>query len=187
MIACIGAQMTWPEKLATCASLALDLWAITRPVPAEAWASGAGMSQIADKALKAAQRRGETTSLSAIEGRRLDGRDVAQAALAGDRVAKRIANICGRKLGEALAVLIDILNPECIVIGGLAMRLGDLILRPASASLRKEALKDSLKACRIVPAALGETYWRRRGTLYRDGCGLARRRPAEGDAEHEQL
>ncbi len=124
---------------------------------AEGWASGAGMSQIADTALKAAQRRGEKTSLTAIEGRRLDGRDVAQAALAGDRVAKRIAKICGRKLGESLAVLIDILNPECIVIGGLAMRLGDLILRPASTSLQKEALKDSLKACRIVPAALGES------------------------------
>ena len=55
-----------------------------------------------------------------------------------------------------MAVLIDVLNPECIVIGGLAMRFGDLILRPAFDSVRKEALKPSLQTCKIVPAALGE-------------------------------
>jgi glucokinase len=51
---------------------------------------------------------------------------------------------------------VDLLNPECIVIGGLAMRLGDLILAPARKVLAREALSPAVAACQIVPAQLGE-------------------------------
>jgi len=52
--------------------------------------------------------------------------------------------------------LVDILNPERIVIGGLAMRLGDMLLEPARRVLRREALPVSAETCQIVPAALDE-------------------------------
>ena len=50
---------------------------------------------------------------------------VARAARRGDGVAARILRSTGKRLGAVLAILVDILNPERIVIGGLAMRLGD--------------------------------------------------------------
>ena len=62
----------------------------------------------------------------------------------------------GTKLGEALAILVDILNPERIVIGGLAMRFGEMLLGPARVVLDQEAIPESVGICAIVPAALGE-------------------------------
>ena len=55
-----------------------------------------------------------------------------------------------------LSILIDILNPECIVIGSVFARSENL-LRPAMEEvLQRETLPASLRVCRIVPAALGE-------------------------------
>ena len=60
-------------------------------------------------------------------------------------------------LGEALAVLVDVLNPERIVVGGLALRLGEHLLRPARARMEEEALSASAKVCTLVAASLGES------------------------------
>jgi len=75
----------------------------------------------------------------------------------GDALALRIVRQCGEKLGAALAILVDVLNPERIVIGGLAMRFGDSLLEPARIVLAQEALPASVSVCEIVPAALGES------------------------------
>ncbi len=123
----------------------------------EAWASGAGMAQIAERALRVAQRGGRKTALlKKFESGSVSARDVGLAAQAGDAIARSIVRMSGRKLGEALAILVDILNPECIVIGGLAVRLGELILGPARVSMRREALGPAAAVCRVVPAMLGE-------------------------------
>ena len=50
----------------------------------------------------------------------------------------------------------DVLNPERIVIGGLAMRLGERLLASARTVVQQEALSASVRDCEIVPAALGE-------------------------------
>ena len=122
----------------------------------EGWASGGGMRQVAARVLQAAYRKREKTVLLAGHEGIIAAREVGLAAQAGDRVARRILGISGRKLGMALAILVDLLNPECIVIGGLAMRLGDLILAPAREVLAREALSPAVAACKIVPAQLGE-------------------------------
>jgi glucokinase len=100
----------------------------------EGWASGGGMPQIAQKVVSAALKRREPTLLASQfrQGRAITARDVAAAAKKGDAVASRILGITARRLGETLAILVDILNPEKIVIGGLAMRLGDTLLEPAA-------------------------------------------------------
>ena len=121
----------------------------------EGWASGGGMAQVALAELRRAERRGEATLLTAVAGK-VSARDVAEAAARGDRVARRIVASTGRRLGAALALLVDILNPERIVIGGLAMRLGESILAPARKTLRAEALAQSVAVCEVVPAELGE-------------------------------
>jgi glucokinase len=78
------------------------------------------------------------------------------AAKRGDRVAIGIIQSTGRRLGAVLAILVDLLNPERIVIGGLAIRLGDLLLDPARSVMRREALAPAAASCEIVPAALDE-------------------------------
>ena len=65
-------------------------------------------------------------------------------------------NLSGEYLGRGMAVLVDILNPELIVVGGMGVRLGDLVLEPARRTLADEATASGVAACRIVPAALGE-------------------------------
>jgi glucokinase len=81
---------------------------------------------------------------------------IALAARSGDRTARAIFAESGRRFGQALALLIDTLNPDCIVIGGLWLRCRDLLGPEMHRVLRAEALADSRRACRIVPAKLGE-------------------------------
>ncbi len=128
-----------------------------KPGSVEGWASGSGMAQAGMKAVTAAEKKGEATSLSKHlrKGQTLTARDVGLAAQRGDMVAIRIIRSTGKRLGEALAILVDLLNPECIVIGGLATHLGETLLGPAREILQREALSPSVTACRIVPAALG--------------------------------
>jgi len=126
---------------------------------AEGWASGGGMAQLAAQSVAQAQRKGKKTLLTehARTGKPITARDVAAAAKKGDAVAIDILRSTGERLGEVLAILVDILNPERIVIGGLAMRLGDLLLDPARHVMKREALGPSVAVCQIVPAALGES------------------------------
>ncbi len=125
---------------------------------AEGWASGGGMAQVATKTVEAARKRKEATLLAAYlkQGKPITARDVGLAASKGDATAIRIIRSTGRRLGEVLAILVDILNPERIVIGGLAMRLGDTLLGPARDVMQREALSPAVAACRIVPAEIDE-------------------------------
>ena len=72
------------------------------------------------------------------------------------QVAQRILKTSADELGQALAICVDLFNPDRIVIGGIAMRLGDLILAPARKVVRREALPRAAAACEITTAALGE-------------------------------
>lgn len=123
----------------------------------EGFCSGAGIARLGQQMLMEAGREGER---SVLFRRRLEGplttRVIAEAAQGGDALAHRILRRAGERLGEGLAVLIDILNPEVIVLGSLAVRLGELYLGPAREVIAREALTRSVAVCRIVPAALGE-------------------------------
>lgn len=122
----------------------------------EGWASGGGMALAAAQQVEAAVKRGEATALAAKLGV-LTAKEVAEAARQGDAVAMRIVESTGGRLGEALAILVDLLNPERIVIGGLAMRLGESLLQPARRAMEREALPGSARICEVVPASLGES------------------------------
>jgi glucokinase len=124
---------------------------------AEGWASGGGMALVGRVVAQKAQKRGEETLLASHNGPgSLSARDIWHAAQAGDAIAQQIVRRTGKKLGEVMAILIDLINPECIVVGGLAMRMGAAILGPALEVLEREALPESRKSCRITTAGLGE-------------------------------
>ena len=75
----------------------------------------------------------------------------------GDAEAVSIYERVGSDLGKALAILVDILNPEAVVIGSIYVRSREFIEPSMRRSLEKYALAQSVRAVRIVPAALGES------------------------------
>lgn len=82
--------------------------------------------------------------------------DVGNAAEAGDELALLILQKTGRMLGRGISILIDILNPQKIVIGSIFLRQESILRGPMEEMIRKEALPFSEKICQIVPAGLGE-------------------------------
>ncbi len=119
----------------------------------EGFASGGGLTQIAKMKLA---KPHVASILDDIPIDKITSKDVGQAALSGDEFAKSLVEISGRYLGRGLAILIDTLNPECIVLGSMAVRLGKLLLEPAWEEIKKEAIEDAWRNCVIVPAKLGE-------------------------------
>ncbi len=124
----------------------------------EGWSSGGGIAQLAVRMLEQAARRGRSSVLHAqlAAGTPVTARDVGRAAEAGDAVALAVLRSSGMRLGQTLAMLIDVLNPQRIVLGGLAWRMGEHLLAPMRRVMEREALPQTLRACSVVPAALGE-------------------------------
>lgn len=83
-------------------------------------------------------------------------KSIAEAAYAGNDDAKEVYRICGEKLGAGLSILIDILNPEVIVIGSVFGRCEDLLRDAMEKKIKEETLFYSREVCRVVPALLSE-------------------------------
>ena len=86
----------------------------------------------------------------------ITARTVALAAEKGDELAQEVYRISGTFLGKGLSILIDILNPELIVIGSIYERSGSLLQASMQEMIEREALSLSRRICRVVPAALGD-------------------------------
>ena len=85
----------------------------------------------------------------------ITAKSAAEAAENGDETAKEVYRICGEKLGEGLAILADILDPQAIIIGSIFARSGHLLKDSMGKALHREALSQTA-GCRIIPAGLGE-------------------------------
>lgn len=82
---------------------------------------------------------------------------VAEAAKAGDPVAKRIFTIMGEYIGIGMASVVNLLNPERIIVGGGVADAGDILMTPLKETLKKRAMKIAGEAVEVVPAQLGNT------------------------------
>jgi glucokinase len=109
----------------------------------EGFASGAGLVQLASRMFPARWRAD-----TAI-------RELVDSMLADDADALQVAAEGGRAMGAGLALLMDALNPQLIVLGSLAVVLGERVLRSAREVIAAEALPAAAAACEIVPSALG--------------------------------
>ena len=119
----------------------------------EGFCSGGGIAQLAKKRVA---EFSAASALKKISPEQLTAREVAVAADAGDQLALAIWREVGERLGEALAVFIDVLNPERIVIGSIFQRCERFIAPAMQAVIRREALPESARDCAVVPAALGD-------------------------------
>jgi glucokinase len=121
----------------------------------EGWCSGGGIAELARMRLDESKSEGGQSSLR--DSTELTAQTVAEAANSGNEAALAIYREVGERLGMALAMAIDLLNVEVIVLGSIFVRQEGLI-RPAMESvLKREALPGALEVCRVAPASLGET------------------------------
>jgi glucokinase len=79
---------------------------------------------------------------------------VFEAAVGGNAVARSVFEETGKWLGMACGNLINLLNPEMIVVAGGVMASGEMLLEPAIASARVHAFGPSFRDCRIVQSKL---------------------------------
>ncbi|MCE9673872.1 ROK family transcriptional regulator [Myxococcus stipitatus] len=83
-------------------------------------------------------------------------KEIVEGARAGDPAARTVIDGLGQYLGIAVAGLLNLLNPAIVVLGGEISSVGDLLLDPLRASVRKRALSTSMAETRIVTSALGD-------------------------------
>ncbi len=82
---------------------------------------------------------------------------VAEAAKAGDPVARRIFTRMGEYIGIGMASVVNLLNPERIIVGGGVADAGDILLNPLKETIKKRAMKIAGETVQVVPAQLGNT------------------------------
>lgn len=124
----------------------------------EGFCSGGGIARYGAERIQEWLAQGKTTQILK-DGKAVwdvTAADIGLAAQAHDELACSILEHTGRMLGKGLAMLIDILNPEMIVIGSIFLRQEALLRGPMEAVIRKEALAHTGQVCRVVPAGLGE-------------------------------
>ncbi|MFS0613435.1 ROK family protein [Lederbergia ruris] len=125
----------------------------------EGFCSGGGIARLATtmakQALEEEKRPQFCQTLDELHD--ITTKKVGEAAQNGDELALKVFSIVGYHLGRALALFVDILNPEKIVIGSIYGRQ-KIILEPLiKKELEKEAIGLSLSVCEVVPAGLGES------------------------------
>ena len=87
----------------------------------------------------------------------LTTKDIATEANKGDKVAKEIFNIIANRLGETISILLDLLNLDLIVVGGIYPRNLNLLEDKVKQSTKKNSIRNNFNVCKIVPSKLGET------------------------------
>jgi glucokinase len=100
---------------------------------------------------------GRAADRKAVEllGEGATGRELVGAARDGNAEALEAVREIGRTLGAAIGSLVNIFNPELVVIGGGFSQARDLFLEPALETMREEALPPGRDLVRVVPALLG--------------------------------
>jgi glucokinase len=120
---------------------------------AETLASGTALAREALRLARERPRSGLGRALA--EGRELAGPLVTELAFDGDEAAIEVLELIGSNLGVAIASLVNIFNPEVVVIGGGVIAAGELLLGPVRATVAARALPPSRDQVRIVAAQFG--------------------------------
>jgi len=125
----------------------------------EGFCSGGGIAQLATAIVTEKLTNGENVGFypDVKMTTKLTAKDVAEAANQNDAVALQIIRVSAEYLGRGLAVLIDVLNPQCIVIGSIYARNESLFKPHVDRILKEEAIPSAVDVCQIKPALLGES------------------------------
>jgi glucokinase len=119
----------------------------------EAYASGPAIADRAREALGG----GEESILSQLVDGKLElitAQTVYDASGQGDDVARHVVRETAALLGAGVANLLNIFNPDVVVIAGGVTQAGDALFEPLRAEVRRRAFRPAVEACRIVPGSL---------------------------------
>jgi len=89
-------------------------------------------------------------------GTDLSGPELVLAARRGEPAARRLVEDAGGRIGEALAALVTLVDPERVVVGGDLAEAGDLLLDPLVASLRSRAMPAVTEGVSVAVTSLGD-------------------------------
>lgn len=122
----------------------------------EGFCSGGGISQLACFLVKEQLQQGKNPRLLEAAGGydNIDAKLIADLANDNDELSKKVYDISAEKLGVGLSILIDILNPEVIIIGSIFTLSQNLLWDKAKQVIDSEALELSRNVCRVVPSML---------------------------------
>lgn len=120
----------------------------------EAFVSGPALAREGSARAHAEPDSGLGRALAA--GREISGPLVTELAHDGDAAAREALAVLGRHLGVALVTLVNVFNPEVVLVGGGLVAAGDLLLEPARAVVAERALVPPRDQVRIVPARFGD-------------------------------
>ena len=118
----------------------------------EAYCGGNGIKQYAT--LQAKKREWRDCGLNYRKD--FSVKSLATAAKAGDPFALKIFEDTGRRLGQGLGMMLDVLNPDTIVIGSIFERCEKFIRPAMEEAMRAEALPQTYACCKVVAAKLGD-------------------------------
>lgn len=119
----------------------------------EAYASGPSIVAMAEEYIKG----GKSTKYRELANPEITPYVVAVAAKEGDPVARQIFKIMGEYIGIGLTSVVNLLNPEKIIIGGGVADAGDILFNPIKETIAKRAMKIQRESVEIVHAQLGNT------------------------------
>ncbi len=122
----------------------------------EAYASGPNIALRAREALEV----GETSILPDLVGgdlTQITAATVYEASDRGDPLAREVVRDTARFLGAGIANLLNVYNPDVVVLAGGVMRAGEALFEPLRAEVRRRAFRPAVDAARIVPGALEGT------------------------------
>ena len=122
----------------------------------EAYASGPGIAARAVEGL-AEEADSRLAAIARNGSARVTARLVCEAAVAGDEYASRILTETACILAVAVSNLINLFNPDAVVIAGGVTAAGDRLFAPLRDEVRRRAFTSAVAACRIVPAQLPDT------------------------------
>lgn len=108
---------------------------------------------------RAAIALGEKTTLASVEPLTLE--TIVAAAEAGDVLARRLLADSGRWLGIGIATLVNILNPQLIIVGGEGVRAGEWRFGPMQEAIREHAFNGLADELEIVIESSGDETWAR--------------------------
>jgi len=123
----------------------------------EGYCSGSGMVRLAKiMGQHKIWKESYKDLIQRIGEEQVSAKSLAEEARKGNPFALAVYKKSGEMLGRSLSILVDLINPEKIVIGGIYMRSNDLLWPHAKRIMKKECLSFSLDAVEVVPAGLGE-------------------------------
>lgn len=121
----------------------------------EAWAGSVGLLRSAMEAASSSESTASFRRLTTDRGEELTTRDLFALAETGDATCVTLFREVGERLGQAVGNLVNILDPDRIIIGGGVAQAGDLILEPCRRQAERQILAEAASMVPVVPAELG--------------------------------